>query len=147
MSMADPGWTPGTRPRPAAVVALTHPFAVGAAAVAAAGYLAIVDPNRPGHYPTCPLLLLTGYYCPGCGGLRAVHDLIHGDFAAALSSNLLVVLAVPVVIALWLDWTRNRLSGRASRVRIPGGLAWSLLVVLLAFWGLRNLPEMSWLAP
>ena len=29
-----------------------------------------------------------GFYCPGCGGLRAVNDLTHGDVGAALSSNL-----------------------------------------------------------
>jgi hypothetical protein len=145
--MSEPRLTVSARPRSGALTRLTHPLAVGALALAAAGYLAVFDPSRPGHYPTCPILLLTGYYCPGCGGLRALHDLIHGDLLAALSSNLLVVLAVPVVVALWVDWIRNRLSGRASRLRSPAWLPWVLLVVLLAFGGLRNLPQMQWLAP
>jgi hypothetical protein len=130
------------------LVAATHPFAVAALGAAAIGYLAVFDPSRSaGHYPTCPFLLLTGHYCPGCGGLRAIHELIHGQPAAALSANLLVVLAVPIAVLLWADWTRNRLSGRASRLRIPGWLGWSILVVVLAFWGLRNVPAASWLAP
>jgi hypothetical protein len=145
--MADPWLTPTAAPRSRVLTALTHPLAVGLLAVAAAGYLAVFDPNRPGHYPTCPILWLTGYYCPGCGGLRALHDLVHGHLVAALSSNLLVVLAVPVAIGLWFEWTRNRLSGRAGRLRLPAWLGWSLLAVLLAFWGLRNLPQLHWLAP
>jgi len=120
---------------------------VAGLAGAGLGYLAMFDPNRPGHYPACPFLFLTGYYCPGCGGLRALHDLIHGQLAAAWSENLLVVLAVPVVVALWLDWTRNRLWGKRNRLYIPAWVAWSALVLVLAFWGLRNLPEMHWLAP
>jgi hypothetical protein len=135
------------------ITAARPPLAVGALTLTAVGYLAAVDPNQPGHYPTCPFLFLTGRYCPGCGGLRAVHDLSHGDLAAAASANLLVVIAVPVLVWLWLDWTRNRLSGRVSAARFPGGrfwgawAPWSLLLLVLIFWGLRNLPETSWLAP
>ena len=51
---------------------------LGGVAVALAT-LATVDPNQPGHYPTCPFLATTGFYCPGCGALRAVHDLLHGE--------------------------------------------------------------------
>ena len=40
--------------------------------------------TSPGHYPTCPFLAITGWYCPGCGSLRAVHDLLHGDLAGAV---------------------------------------------------------------
>ncbi|GAB6904069.1 DUF2752 domain-containing protein [Kineosporia succinea] len=84
--------------------ALVRPLAVAAAAAGAVGYLAAVDPNRPGHYPGCPILALTGFFCPGCGGLRAVHDLTRADVAGALSSNLVVTLAVPVVVGLWFRW-------------------------------------------
>ncbi|NED58662.1 DUF2752 domain-containing protein, partial [Micromonospora aurantiaca] len=34
----------------------------------AAGALVVAfrgDPNEAGHYPGCPFLALTGYYCPG----------------------------------------------------------------------------------
>jgi hypothetical protein len=128
-----------------------HPLAVAGIAAVAAGYLALVDPNQPGHYPTCPILLVTGRWCPGCGGLRALHDLLHGDLQAAVSANLLVVLLVPVVLLLWgtLVFTRSALNVTESRQgwSLPSPLLWSLLVVVLLFWVLRNLPATAWLAP
>ena len=48
-----------------------------------------------------------GIYCPGCGGLRAVNDLTNGDVGAALSSNILVTLMIPVGVVLL-----ARLGGR-----------------------------------
>ena len=29
--------------------------------------------------PTCALHYVTGYYCPGCGGTRAINALLHGQ--------------------------------------------------------------------
>jgi uncharacterized protein DUF2752 len=135
------------RPRSVVLVAITHPFAVGALAVAGAGYLSAVDPHQSGHYPSCPILWVTGRYCPGCGGLRALHDVFHGQFQAAISSNLLVVLALPLVIALWVGWTRDRVSGRVDGHRPPVWFGWSVLAVALVFWVLRNVTATAWLAP
>ncbi|HEX8006255.1 MAG TPA: DUF2752 domain-containing protein, partial [Trebonia sp.] len=63
------------------------PAGVAAITVAATGYVAAVDPNAAGHYPLCPFLAVSGFYCPGCGTLRAVHALAHGDPLAALGLN------------------------------------------------------------
>ena len=149
--MARQGGQDGRDPDLTRRSVLTHPFAVAAEAVAAAGYLAYVDPNQPGHYPTCPFLLLTGRFCPGCGGLRALHDLLHGQVIAALSANLVIVLMVPVVVLLWVRWvfTRSALIGAESRWgrSIPASALWSLLVVVLLFWVLRNLSVTAGLAP
>lgn len=91
--------------------------------------------------------MLTGWNCPGCGGLRAVHHLTDGDLVAAASSNLLVVLLVPLAIAGWLVWAR-----RAWRGGPPLRLEWStpvavaVLGLVLGFAVLRNLGIGSWLA-
>jgi len=110
-----------------------------------------VDPNQPGHYPSCPILFLTGRWCPGCGGLRALHDLLHGQIAAAISANLVVVLMVPVAMVLWGRWLvlRSARIGTESRLRrsVPSWLLWFALGVVLLFWVLRNLPGTAWLAP
>jgi hypothetical protein len=126
---------------------LTRPPAVGALALAAVGYLAVVDPNQPGHYPSCPFLFVTGRYCPGCGGLRAIHDLFHGELTAALSSNVLVVLMVPLGLLLWLCWTGNLLSDKDIGIRFRAWWGWAGVAVMLVFWVLRNLPATGWLAP
>ena len=54
------------------------------------------DPHVSHSWGVCPLYALTGLYCPGCGGLRGVNDLSNGHVGAAASSNLLLVLAIPV---------------------------------------------------
>src|SRR5690348_2914513 len=76
--------------------------AAGAAAVAAATFaLHVRDPHVSHSWGVCPLYALTGLYCPGCGGLRAVNDLGNGHVAQAASSNLLLVLAIPVALVLY----------------------------------------------
>ena len=122
---------------------LGHPLTVGAVAVGGAAYLAAVDPHDPGRYPPCPFLLLTGWRCPGCGGLRAVHDLLHGDLAAALTQNPLAVLAVLSAVLGWAFWARARLTGRGSPPRIPPFAAWAAAAGVAAFWLLRNVSGTS----
>ncbi len=75
--------------------AAREPLAVAALVVVGTAYVAAVDPNEAGHYPTCPFLYLTGYACPGCGTLRAVHDLATGHPVDALQRNPLAVAAAP----------------------------------------------------
>ena len=55
------------------------------------------DPRNPGTYPICPFLGLTGYHCPGCGTLRALHQLLHGNVIAALGYNPLTILSLPFI--------------------------------------------------
>ena len=54
-----------------------------------------------GAWGFCPWLVLTGTYCPGCGGLRAVNDLTNGDVRAAFASNALFVALVPAIAVMW----------------------------------------------
>ena len=132
---------------------LGTPLVWGLAVLAAVAVLHVRDPHQTGSYGFCPWLLLTGTYCPGCGGLRAVHDLSHGDVAAALSSNVLVVALIPVAVLLWAGWMWARWRDRAHPVlrRVSPLLArrasWSMLAVLLVFGVVRNLAFAGWLAP
>ncbi|MEP7736949.1 DUF2752 domain-containing protein [Nocardioides sp. 31GB23] len=113
--------------------------------------LRLHDPHVAGSWGICPSAAL-GFWCPGCGGLRAVNDLTHGDVASAASSNLLLVVLMPVAVALLAAWALSRwhgrraprLRGRAAAVVLVAGL-----VVVGAFTLLRNLPLPvgTWLAP
>ena len=128
--------------------ALRGPLLWLGAALAATAVVAAVDPNEPGHYPTCPLLASTGLYCPGCGTLRALHALAHGDVSTALARNPLTVLAVPVGMWLWLRWARVRWGGASAvRTAAPAWVQWGAATLVVAFGIARNLPGLTLLSP
>jgi hypothetical protein len=106
------------------------------------------DPHVQGSWGACPTKLLTGLDCPGCGGLRAVNDLTNLDLAGAVSSNLLFVLAVPLLVGVWFAWVRRswRGEGRLLAVSHPQRWAVAALGVALVFAVVRNLPVGGWLA-
>ena len=105
------------------------------------GVLHQFDPARHGFYPGCTFHRLTGLNCPGCGGLRATHQLLHGHFGEAWHHNALVVLAGPG-LAAWFAlraWRRSRgVPPRLTR----GQTVWVWLILggMLGFTLLRNLP-------
>jgi hypothetical protein len=106
------------------------------------------DPHQQGSWGFCPSAAL-GIYCPGCGGLRAVNDLTHGDVGAALSSNILVTLLIPVGVVLLSLWAVDRWRGHTrsvpwSRLR---PVVVSLVTVMFLFAVVRNTGSGAWLAP
>lgn len=124
------------------------PYAVLAAVAGAAGYVAAIDPARPGHYPTCPFYAITGYYCPGCGTLRMVHALTHGHVGEAFGRNALTLLALPVLAYLWVRWAIEARRGRPLRTRALHPLPIIVFaMVSIVFWVVRNLPAGHALAP
>ncbi|MGL5808791.1 MAG: DUF2752 domain-containing protein [Nocardioides sp.] len=124
--------------------------------VAAAGLaLHFRDPHRAGSWGICPTKWLFNLDCPACGSLRAVHDLTDLDLVSAASSNLLLVLALPVVAVVWVDRVAAAWSGvprpaplwgktldRALRYR---PMWWLLMALVAGFTVLRNLPAGAWL--
>lgn len=124
------------------------PLIVGAAALAALAVVATRNPEQPGHYPLCPFYAATDLYCPGCGSLRAVHALTHGDLGTAIDRNLLTVALLPFFAVVWLAWLRRGLTARrAGSWMAPPSWLWSLLGVVVAFSVLRNTSAGAWLAP
>jgi Protein of unknown function (DUF2752) len=108
----------------------------------------LVDPHESGRYPPCPWHALTGLWCPGCGGLRAAHDLATGDPFAAVGSNALVVALIPVMALLWWRWLRQRWRGKsAGPPTLSQRATVALVVVALVFTVVRNLPAGAALAP
>lgn len=127
--------------------ALLLPLGLGVAALVGAGYVAAVDPNVAGRYPTCPFLAVTGWYCPGCGALRAAHALSHGDVVTALARNPFAVVAFGYLVVTWGLWLRRSATGRPARWVAPAWVLYSVLGAILGFWVLRNLPGWAWLSP
>ena len=109
-------------------------------AATGAGLVYLVDPRLPGNYPPCLFLAFTGCYCPGCGTLRALHRLLHGDLVGALGYNPLAILMLPFLIIVGGD-ALARACGRPllPLFNVPPRMAWGLLAGILLFWTLRNI--------
>ena len=100
-----------------------------------------VDPRNPSSYPVCPFLGLTGCYCPGCGTLRALHQLLHGNLLAAMGYNPLTVLSLPFIAYSLAASALRAFALPAPRpVFVPSKLIWGLFAAVIAFWALRNVP-------
>lgn len=126
---------------------LAAPLGAAALVAVATAALAVRDPHRPGSWGWCPTQVLTHLDCPACGGLRAVHDLTRLDLGAAASSNLLLLVVLPLVLVFWLRRVLAAWRGGESTapLAVPSA-AWVLGVgVVVAFTLARNLPG-SWLA-
>jgi len=85
--------------------------------------------------PPCPLKVLTGLECPGCGTGRAVPALAHGDLPAALDHHLILPIIAPLVIVSLVGVVLNRTPLLARR-----GWALPMLLLVTGFWALRLLP-------
>ena len=126
---------------------LASPLAIGGGVALVTLALRLRDPHVAGAWGGCPTKLVTDLDCPLCGGLRAVNDLTHLDLGAALSSNLVLVLAIPVILVLWgrrlvACW---RGGPAMAPLAVPSWVWVTGLVVLGVFTVARNLPG-SWLA-
>ena len=112
--------------------------------LAALSCLALVyarNPEEPGFFPPCPFYSLTGLHCPGCGTLRGLHQLLHGNLLAAFGYNPYSMLALPIIAYAFLNAALSTAWGK----RLPAPfvhpmLIWGLLFAVLAFWALRNVP-------
>jgi len=100
--------------------------------------LFIFNPATSGFYPFCPLHRLTGWLCPGCGSLRAIHELLHGNVVAAFRLNALLVLALPVLAGLAVRWGYLKHRGRPVYIGVSGRTFWVGFTIVLLFGILRN---------
>ena len=98
------------------------------------------DPRQYHFYPVCFFHKTTGLLCPGCGGLRALHQLLHGHLETAFRFN--PVLAASLPILAWFGakycWQKARNAPVSLGLR-PVWL-WVMLAVVVVVSVLRNLP-------
>ncbi|WP_083555293.1 DUF2752 domain-containing protein [Nocardiopsis dassonvillei] len=150
-----PPAAPPPAPRPSRLQGLVErvhpvvwPVSLGAVGLAGALLLHVLDPNEPGNYPTCPWLLLTGTFCPGCGTMRAVALTTNLDILGAISMNPLLFVLAPYLLLSYARWFADALGFRRGPRRLtPTWFIWGLLVLILVYWVARNLPWFSFLAP
>ena len=111
---------------------------IGVVALAA---LRVFDPATSGVFPPCPLHALTGLYCPGCGSLRAFHQLLHGNLYAAFAMNPLAILTLPFVMYGAASYATFQVRGRyLPRTSLPGHWIWAVGIVIVLYGIARNVP-------
>lgn len=131
------------------MVPLAAPVAVAAAAMGAAGAVAVRNPFRSGAWPGCPFHALTGWYCPFCGSTRAAYALLHGHPGLMAANNALLPLWVLLAAAGWMWWLARLelIPARIGRLAGARVLRPVLLAAVAGFWLARNLPGVAILAP
>ena len=107
------------------------------------------NPSEHGFYPFCWFHKTTGLLCPGCGSLRALHQLLHGHVAAAFRFNALLISSLPVALWYFGGFTLRKVQRQPASLVIRPFWLWCALAVMVVFGVLRNLPFAStaWLAP
>lgn len=91
-------------PRLNAFVNKGTPIITAGAIAAGCAYVGLTDPESGGTFPKCGFYTITGYYCPGCGMTRALHNVLHLNIFRALQFNALIVLAIPIFAYFYTYW-------------------------------------------
>ena len=108
------------------------------------------NPAQHALYPRCMFYQMTGLQCPGCGGLRAAHQLLHGHWNAAFRLNPMLFLFLPVLFWYALRAAVRQATGRElPAIFNRRGWLWMLLVLVVLFGIVRNLSfgPFAWLKP
>ena len=102
--------------------------------------LFLVNPAEHHYYPACLFNVFTGKLCPGCGGMRATHQFLHGHFSDAFILNPLVFIAVPIIFygiiyySVFLIWNKTLPKIPANKIIVIISS-----IIILIFWIFRNL--------
>ena len=112
-----------------------------AAVAAGLAMLRVFDPATSGIFPPCPVHYLTGWYCPGCGSLRAIHQLLHGSLRAAWALNPLTVVLLPFLTYGLVSFALFEIRGRGLPQPLVRAV-WirALCAAIILFGIVRNLP-------
>lgn len=104
---------------------------------------------RKGGFPACPFYSLTGLFCPGCGSQRALSALLHGDVLQSLRYNPLLVVFSPLLLIAAYNSVRNSFKKDQTSISIfySNKFVFTIIVIIITFGVLRNLPGFEWLAP
>ncbi len=90
--------------------------------LAAAALLVAFDPAATWWFPSCPFHALTGWLCPLCGSLRAIHALFAGAPLTAFAFNPLTISGIAAWLIARERTTAFCFSARGAAVFVGFGL-------------------------
>ncbi len=99
-----------------------------------------VDPSKSGFFLKCPLKMVTGYECAGCGVQRAFHSLLHFRLLEAFKFNPLFMISIPVLsIILIINYSKNqKLKVKVDRFITNKIFVFVVLIIVFVFSLLKN---------
>jgi hypothetical protein len=105
----------------------------------------LFDPSKADAFLPCPFHAATGWSCPGCGTQRAVHLFLHGEFLAALRSNPLALVLVPVVAYVFFShFAGDAFGRRMPELRFRNSFLWVAAALVVVYWIARNASWWHW---
>lgn len=112
------------------------------------GIIYIIFIKITGLMIPCPIKLVTGKYCPGCGISRMLLAMLRLDFEAAYCANRLLFFLFPVIL-LYGIMKGIQYIRTGKEKQTPAEQIGILLVCIatIAFWVMRNMEQFSFLAP
>lgn len=96
------------------------------------------NPSQNALFPHCPIFMLTGFECPGCGSQRAIHALFHLNVEQAIHYNALFVFSLPFVTVLVYTELFPHKCKRLYSMLHRQWLAWAIFAIIIAWWVGRN---------
>lgn len=94
----------------------------------------------------CLFYEITGYYCPGCGITRLLFSLLKLDFYQAFRYNPLIFILIIITGIYWLVKFILKKFINIS-IAIPNYVYYILLIIVIIFGILRNIPMFDFLSP
>lgn len=96
----------------------------------------------------CPIRLITGKYCPGCGISRMMLAFFRLDFEEAFRANRLLFFLLPLTLVYGLVKGIHYIRTGEEKQTLPERVAVILVcVATVVFWVMRNMEQFAFLAP
>jgi len=94
--------------------------------------------SKESPFVVCITKTVTGYDCPGCGGQRAFHELLHGNLIEAAKLNLFIYFFAPLLLFIFLKVTLKPFGINLPDIILSTKWLFGILVAILVFTVVRN---------
>lgn len=103
------------------------------------------NPIISSRYNGCIFHTMTGFYCPGCGGTRAVVALLHGNILMSFYYHPLVPYSVFVYLLYMVTHTLERLKIKNIRgLRFHEQFFYVAIVIIFLNFIIKNAVQYFW---
>lgn len=87
----------------------------------------------------CYMYRMTGYYCPGCGGTRAVQALLHMELIRSLRYHPVVLPGVVMSMVFWTGMTFEKIvRPDIKRFKLRRIYFYAVLGIVMVQWIIKN---------